>query len=112
MGDKRIEVLVLRVNIREGDHRRVIRRRISNAKRKSIREGDAGAAPIGRSEQILADLESLDKESALGFRGLEIVVVWMIENEIECQQSGLDVSEFVLSPIAEIVFANGGIELP
>src|SRR5216683_1619887 len=112
MGDVCVEVLMIRVNIREGDHRHVIGRRISNAERESVREGDAVATSVGRSEQILADLESLDKVPALGFRGLEIIFFRVSENEIEGQEPGLDVSEFVLPPVAKIVFADGGVELP
>src|SRR5207249_903859 len=81
--DIRIKVSVVRVNVREGDHRHVIGRRISNAKRKPVCEGDAIAAPVGRGDQILADLEWLDKVSALGFGGLEIIFFRMRENEIE-----------------------------
>src|SRR5205814_1999546 len=83
VGDIRIKVSVVRVKVREGDHRHIIGRRISNAKRKPVSEGDAIAAPVGRGEQILADLESLDKVSALGFRGLEIIFFRMRENEVE-----------------------------
>jgi hypothetical protein len=112
MGDIPIQVLVFGINVREGDHRHVIRRRISNAEGKSVREGDAIAVPVGWSEQSLTHLESLDKVPALGLSRLEIIVFRMRKNEIEGQEPGLDVSEFVLPPIAEIVFADGGVELP
>jgi len=102
VSDIRIKVLMLGVNVSEGDHRHVFGRRISNAERKSVSEGDAIAAPVGRGEQILAHLESCDKVPALGFGRLEIIFFRVTENEIEGQEPGLDVSEFVLPPIAEI----------
>jgi len=86
-------------------------RKIGNAERESVCEGDAIAAPVGRSEQILAHLESLDKVPALGISRLEIIFFRMRENEIESQEPGLDVGEFVLPPIAEIILTDGGVEL-
>jgi hypothetical protein len=112
MRDVRVEVSVLGIDESEGDHRYVFGRRISNVERESVCEGDASTVPFGRQEQALIDLESLDKVPALGFRGLEIIFFRVSENEIEGQEPGLDVSEFVLPPIAEIVFADGGVELP
>ncbi len=108
----RIKVSVVRINVSEGDHRHVFGRRISNAERKPVREGDAAMVLYGWREQALADLESLDKVSALGFRGLEIIFFRVSENEVESQEPGLDVGEFVIPPIAEIVFADGSVELP
>jgi hypothetical protein len=112
MGDIPSKVSVVGINVREGDHRHVLGRRIGNAERKSIREGYDVAVLFGWREQAFVYLESPDEVPPLGFCRLEIVFFRMRENEIERQEPGLDVSEFVLPPIAEIVFADGGVELP
>jgi hypothetical protein len=106
-----VEISVLGVNVSEGDHRHVIGRRIGNAERKPIRKGDAGTVLCGWREQPFVDLESADKVSPLGVRCLETVFFRVSENEIEREEPGLDVSEFMLSPIAEIVSADGRVEL-
>jgi len=96
------EVSVLGINVGEGDHRHVIGRRIGNAEGKSVGKGDAVAVFLGWREQTLIDLESLDKVPALCFRCLEIVFFRVSENEIEGQEPGFNVTEFVFPPIAKI----------
>ncbi|HYL85802.1 MAG TPA: hypothetical protein VE263_16355 [Candidatus Angelobacter sp.] len=65
-----------------------------------------------RVEQALFYLEALDKVSAFLFRGFEILFLRMSEDEVEFEELGLDVREFMFAAIAEMLFANRGVDLP
>jgi hypothetical protein len=98
MSDVGIEFSMLRINVSEGDYRHVFGSRICNAQGKPVRK-DAKALRTIRGEQALFYPEALDKVSAFVFRGLEIVFLRMTEDEVERQEPGLDVKEFVLPAI-------------
>jgi len=83
MGDIRVEVTVLGVNICERDHRHEFGRRKGDAQGKAVGKRDAVAVPFGLREQTLFDLEALDKVPPFLFRRLKIVVFRVGQNEIE-----------------------------
>ena len=72
---------------------------------------DAVAFCSGRGEQTLFYLEAFDEVPALLLRGLEIMLLPVSEDEVERQEPSLDVREFVFPAIAEMFFADGGIDL-
>jgi len=65
----------------------------------------------GSREQILAEFEPFDEVAPLLFRRLEIAVFRVGKDEIQGQESRLDVIEFVLPAIAEMGFDDRFINL-
>jgi hypothetical protein len=104
VSDVRIQISVLGIEVSEGDHRQEVGRRIRNVERESVDEGDALAMLFGGEKQTLGNLEPPHEILAFGFRCLEIVILRVSEDVIECQEPGFDVTEFVPPAIPKISF--------
>src|SRR5215472_7326645 len=99
MSDVGVEVSVLGVNVGEGDHRHVVRSWIGDAQGKPIGERDAIAFRSGRGKQGFFYLEAADEVPTFLFGCLEILLLRMGEDEIEGEEPGLDVREFMFPSV-------------
>jgi len=60
-------------------------------------------------KQALFHLEALDEVPALLVRRLEIILLWIGEDEVERQQPCLDMRQLVFTAIPQVILADGGI---
>ena len=101
MSDVGSQILVPRIDVGERHHRWKTGRRRSQAERKPVREIQ-GVDLFGfRGHEARVEFQFFDEIAVLVLPGLEIVVVWIRENEVQGQESSLDVVEFVLPAATE-----------
>src|SRR5713226_1688843 len=107
--------MVSGVDVGEGDHRG---RRITGKRerqRKIIREEAPFEGAVLKEaalrQNLFGDAQFFAEVIAFGLFVLEIGVLGVGKNEIQTEKSSSNISRFVRPPVAEIILANGGVEL-